>query len=102
MILTESNFAGIITESSSDEKKLYLKGVFMESDVRNRNGRIYQKVEIQAAANKVNESAKSGQYILGHLDHPATLEIKLEDVSHKLIEMHMQGSQAIGKAEILT
>ena len=102
MILTENNFSGIITESTEDGKKLYLKGVYMESESPNRNGRTYQKAELQKAADKVNEAAKSGQFILGHLDHPNSLEIKLEDVSHKIIEMHMQGTQAIGRAEVLT
>ncbi len=102
MILTESNFNNLVAESADDGKKLYLKGVFMEADTRNRNGRIYQPAEISKAVDKVNEAAKQGRFILGELDHPSTLEVKLENVSHKLTEMHMQGNLAMGKAEILT
>ncbi len=102
MILTESNFQGILAESDSEGKKLYLKGVFMEAETRNRNGRIYALSEIGRAANKVNEHADNGRFILGELDHPSTLEVKLENVSHKLLSVRMNGNQAIGKAEVLT
>ena len=102
MILTESNFSNIITESSEDGKKLYLAGVFMESETRNRNGRIYKREEIAEAVNKANRMAANGQYLLGELDHPSTLEVKLENVSHKIVQMEMRGTQAIGKAEILS
>ena len=102
MILTENNFKNILTENDSENKKLFLKGVFLEADTRNRNGRIYQHSEISKAADKVMEAANAGRHILGHLDHPSSLEIKLEDVSHKLVSMEMVGNTAIGKAEILT
>lgn len=101
MILTESNFSNIITESTED-KKLYIKGIFLESEQQNRNGRIYQKSEIENAVRKINEAASSGRYVLGELDHPnGSLEVSLKNVSHKITEMYMQGNNAIGKAEIL-
>lgn len=102
MILTEDHFDGIITEATEEGKKLYLKGVFMEAVERNKNGRSYQFNEIQQAVTKVNEQAAAGRFILGELDHPSTLEVKLENVSHKLVSMQMHGNQAMGKAEILT
>lgn len=103
MILLETNFHNIITESAQDGKKLYLSGVFMESEKRNRNGRIYQRSEMERAVQKINEAAKAGRYVLGELDHPqGRLDICLENVSHKIIEMKMVGDDAIGKAEILT
>jgi hypothetical protein len=101
MILTESNFSNIITEASEDKKKLYLKGIFMESEQRNRNNRIYKRAEIERAVNKINEAARAGRHVLGALDHPPTLEIRLDTVSHRIVEMTMDGNNAIGKAEIL-
>lgn len=101
MILLEENFKNILIEAAEEGKKLYLKGIFMESEQKNRNGRIYKKSEISAAVDKVNEAASAGKYILGHLDHPKDLEVRLENVSHKILEMHMDGNNAIGKAEIL-
>jgi hypothetical protein len=102
MILTESNFKNIIVESSGDDKKLYIRGIFLESEQQNRNGRVYQRSEIQEAVNKINEAATQGRHILGELDHPAgSLEVSLKNVSHKITEMYMEGNNAIGKAEIL-
>jgi len=100
MILEEAHFGNIITESTED-KKIYLKGIFMESEQKNRNGRIYQRSEIEKAVNKVNEAAKAGRHILGELDHPPSLEVRLENVSHKIVDMYMEGNNAIGRAEIL-
>ena len=101
MYLIESNFTNISAEQS-DDKKLYLKGVFMESERQNRNGREYKRAEIERAVQKVNEAAAAGRYVLGELDHPNHLTVNAENVSHKIIEMHMQGNDAIGKAEIIT
>lgn len=80
---------------------MYLQGTFMESEKRNRNGRIYQKSQIEAAVDKINEAARQGRHILGELDHPPTLEVKLANVSHKILEMRMNGNDAVGKAMIL-
>ena len=100
MILTESNFNNIQTEKT-DDKKLYLKGVFLESEQQNRNGRIYKRGEIERAVQKVNEAAAEGRHICGEAEHPNNLNINIENISHKLIEMHMQGNNAIGKAQII-
>lgn len=101
MILIEENFNGIICESSNEGKKLYLSGIFLESEQKNRNGRIYARKEIEAAVNIVNEAATAGRHILGQLDHPQDLVVSLSDVSHKILEMHMSGNNAIGKAQIM-
>lgn len=101
MILIEENFEGVLTESASDGKKTYLSGIFMESGNKNRNGRIYDSSEMQREVDKINEAAKRGHYVLGELDHPNSLEIKLENVSHKIVEMTMKGNLVYGKAEII-
>lgn len=104
MILLESQFNNIITEalqSESGKKRFYLKGIFMESEVENRNGRTYQFPEMQNAVTKINSAASAGRHILGELDHPGSLEIKLENVSHRILDMRMEGNNAIGRAEII-
>lgn len=102
MILVEENFGGIITESCEEGKKTYLSGVMMEWGVRNRNGRIYKREDMEKAVSMVNEAAKNGQHILAELDHPNTLEVRLANVSHRLMELQIKGNQVIGKAEVLT
>lgn len=103
MILIEEYFGDIkpLVETVGDTKKLYLNGVFAEAVVKNRNGRSYDLHEMKSAADQINESAASGRHILGCLDHPHTLEIKLEEVSHRLMSARMEGNQVICKAEIL-
>jgi len=101
MILIEERFEGIITESAREGKKLYLKGVFAEANTKNQNGRTYKLDEMKSQVAKIMEAASSGNYVLGELDHPSTLEIKLENVSHKITEMWMEGNKAYGKAEII-
>lgn len=105
MILTEYRDTGIITEAVSvgKEKKYYLGGIFMESEQENRNGRTYKTDEIAAAVERINEAARSGRHILGELDHPdGSLDVKLKNVSHRIVEMEMVGNNAVGKAEIIT
>ena len=100
MILVESKFGGISYDNS--EKNLYIKGIFMESEQKNKNGRTYKKQQIEDAVKLVNESAANGHHILGALDHPsASLEVKLSDVSHRIDEMYMDGNNAVGKAMII-
>ena len=100
MLLIEQNFNTKI-QCNEDTKKLYLQGVFMEAETKNRNGRIYQRFQLEEAVKKVNEAAAKDRHILGHLDHPKDLVINLSEVSHKIVHMEMQGNTLIGKAEIL-
>lgn len=107
MILIEERFTDlrgdVITESSGngEEKKYYLQGIFAESETKNRNQRTYTMADMAREVAKVNEAAKTGRHVLGELDHPDTLEIKLKNVSHRIVEMRMEGNRAVGKAEIL-
>lgn len=101
MILIEENFNGIVKEAVEDGKKTYLKGVFMEAEQKNRNNRIYDLTEMKAQIEKVNEAAKTGRHILGELDHPDRLDVKLENVSHKIVELWLEGNDIHGKAEVL-
>lgn len=104
MILIEEKFNDVspLLESADDgKKKMYLKGIFAESEEQNQNGRIYAKSEMEKEVRRINEQAKLKRYVLGELDHPSTLEVKLENVSHKIVEMWMEGNKAYGKAEII-
>lgn len=103
MILIEENFENVeaLVESVGGKKKTYLSGVFMEAETKNRNGRIYERSDLQTAVDKINEAAKLKRHILGHCDHPSHLEIRLEDVAMKLTEAKMVNNQVMCKAEIL-
>ena len=93
--------AGLITESSSDGKNTWLSGVFMQSTIKNRNGRVYPINEISEAVKIATQRIKETNGIFGELDHPQTLNINLDRVSHVITEFHMNGNDVIGKARLL-
>lgn len=93
--------AGIITESSHDGKELWLNGIFMQADIKNRNGRVYPLTEITAAVKAGQHIITESNGIMGELDHPQTLSINLDRVSHIITELRVEGSNAIGKAKLL-
>ena len=95
--------ANITTESvdEANGKSLYMKGIFIEGDVRNQNNRIYTKEEIFKAVKAINEKIKGGYSVLGEADHPDDLNINLDRVSHMITEMDTDGANGIGKLKIL-
>ena len=98
------NQANIVTESIEEAnggKSLYMKGIFIEGDVRNQNNRIYTKEEIRNAVKDINEKIKSGYSVLGEADHPDDLNINLDRVSHMITEMDIDGANGIGKLKLL-
>jgi len=96
--------ANIVTESIDEAnggKSLYMKGIFIEGDVRNQNNRIYTKEEIHNAVKAINEKIKGGYSVLGEADHPDDLNINLDRVSHIITEMDTDGANGIGKLKLL-
>jgi hypothetical protein len=82
-------------------KKLYMEGIFIQGDIRNANERIYPVKEIQRAVNTINEQLEKGISICGEVDHPDDLKINLDRVSHCIVKMGMEGSNGVGKLQIL-
>ncbi len=95
---SESN---IIQESSKDGKDMWLSGIFMQSEIQNRNGRKYPLSEISAAVQGAMQRIKETNGIFGELDHPQTLSINLDRISHVISELWMQDNNAYGKAKLL-
>ena len=95
--------ANIVTETidEGNGKSLYMKGIFIEGDVRNQNNRIYTKEEIHSAVKSINEKIKGGYSVLGEADHPDDLNINLDRVSHMITEMDTDGANGIGKLKLL-
>ena len=91
--------AQCITES--DGKDLYLKGIFIEGEVRNQNQRIYPVNEINKAVRTIQERLQGGQSVLGEADHPDDLNINIDRVSHMITEMDVNGKNGIGKLKLL-
>lgn len=94
----ESN---IITESVNG-KDMYLHGIFMQAEQKNRNGRTYPLSEMTTAVASMNEHIKLYGGLFGELDHPADrLTIAMDRISHVITELYMDGNNVIGKAKLL-
>lgn len=91
----------IEADDKSGTKKLYMKGIFIEGDVKNANQRIYPASEIKHAVETISEQIKGGYSVLGEVDHPENMTINIDRVSHKINEMWMEGSKGYGKLEII-
>jgi len=94
--------AGLVVEANtSSGGDTFLSGIFMQADIKNRNGRVYPITEIQAAVQSAKQRIAETNGIFGELDHPQTLNINLDRISHVIIELDINGSNAIGKAKLL-
>jgi len=91
----------LIQEASNDGKSLWLSGIFMQAGIKNRNGREYPLTEIAAAVEMAKKAIMERSGIMGELDHPQTLNINLDRVSHVITELWMTGPNAHGKAKML-
>jgi len=91
----------LISEASQDGKDMYLSGIFMQAELKNRNGRTYPLSEINRAVEGAQKSITEHNGIFGELDHPQSLTINLDRISHAITDMRMEGNNAIGRAKIL-
>jgi len=93
--------ANLVLESSEDGKDLYMKGIFIQGDVKNQNQRVYPINEINQAVQQINERIQKGETVLGELDHPEELSINLDRVSHIIESMDMNGRDGHGSLKII-
>lgn len=91
----------ILEESTATGKALFMKGIFIQGDVRNQNQRVYPLREIAKAVNHLSDKISHGDSIFGELDHPEELSINLDRVSHLITEMWMDGADGYGKLKIV-
>ena len=93
--------ANMLAESSEDGKNLWLNGVFMQGEVQNRNGRVYPRAEIESAVNSLKAKINESGAVPGELDHPQSITLNLDRISHVITDVYMEGNNAIGKAKII-
>ncbi len=84
-----------------ENKSLYITGPFMQSEVQNKNGRIYPKSVMEAAVSKYLEAKVNSRTAYGELGHPAGPKINEDRISHLITELKWNGNDVIGKAKIL-
>ena len=97
----EQNIETICEQKKDGSKDYYIEGVFMQSNKKNRNGRIYEKKTMEKAVDKyVTEQVKTGRAV-GELNHPEGPTVNLDKVSHKITSLEWKGNDVVGKASIL-
>jgi len=101
LILEETTEFEFITEAKEDgTKDHYIHGVFLQADVKNRNGRVYPMPIMEREVDRyMNEVVKNNR-AYGELGHPAGPQINLDRVSHMITELKRDGSNFIGKAKL--
>lgn len=93
--------ANLMVVENQKTNESYLSGIFMQADIVNGNQRVYPLSEITNAVDSVNKRIAEGLSIYGELNHPDNLNIDLNNVSHIITEMRVDGANAMGKAKIL-
>lgn len=97
----EQDLGYIITEGKGGAKNVFIEGVFMQANKKNRNNRIYEKGILEAAVYKyISEQVKTGRAV-GELNHPDGPTINLDKVSHRITDLKWKGDDVVGKALIL-
>lgn len=93
----------LIVEAKEDgkAKDYFIEGVFLQSNLKNRNGRMYPKEILQKEVNRYNEQYITKNRAYGELGHPDTPTINLDRVSHMIKSLKLEGNNFIGRAKIL-
>ena len=92
----------IVEESSDNGKKsLFIEGVFLQADLKNRNGRMYPKEIMAKEVNRYVKEQVNTKRAYGELGHPEGPNINLDRVSHMIVSLREDGNNWIGRAQIL-
>ena len=101
LITEEISSVKFITEGKGAKKKMYIEGVFLQGDLKNRNGRMYPVSTLAKEVGRYNESFVNKGRALGELGHPEGPTVNLDRVSHKITSLRQEGNNFIGKAQLL-
>jgi hypothetical protein len=102
-LITEHIDSGIkyLTEEKNGNKNVFIEGVFMQAEKKNRNGRVYPRSVLEEAVNRyVTEQVKTNRAV-GELNHPDGPTINLDKVSHRITDLKWNGDDVVGKALVL-
>ena len=101
LIREEIETVDFIVEERNGKKNLYIKGVFLQGNIKNRNGRMYPMETLRREVARYNENHVVAGRALGELGHPDGPTVNLDRVSHKIVSLRESGSNFIGKAKIM-
>jgi len=89
-------------DEATGTKSYFIEGIFMQGDIKNRNGRIYPAAVLQKEMNRYQKDFIDTKRALGELGHPEGPSINGDRVSHLITEMKQDGSNFMGKAKVLS
>ena len=101
LITEEIENVEFIVENRNGKKSLYIEGVFLQGNIKNRNGRMYPMETLRKEVSRYNENHIQSGRALGELGHPDGPTVNLDRVSHKIVSLKESGSNFVGKAKIL-
>ena len=101
LIREEIESVEFLVENRNGKKSMYIEGVFLQGDIKNRNGRMYPMETLRKEVGRYNENHVQSGRALGELGHPDTPTVNLDRVSHKIVSLKESGANFIGKAKIL-
>ena len=101
LITEEVSQVKFIVEGKGNAKKMYIEGVFLQGDIKNRNGRMYPVATLSKEVNRYNEAFVNKGRALGELGHPDGPTVNLDRVSHKIVSLEQKGNNFMGKEQLL-
>ena len=90
-----------LTEDNNGKKNHYIQGVFLQGEIKNRNGRVYPIDILEREVNRYTTENISKNRALGELGHPEGPTVNLDRASHKIESLVREGNNYIGKAKLL-
>ena len=102
LIREEVEAVEVLYEQNNGKKTFYIQGPFLQGDIKNRNGRIYESRILAKEVDRYNENYIVKNRAMGELGHPDGPTVNLDRVSHKITSLMQEGSNFIGKAKILS
>ena len=103
-LIKEYNEDSLLCEAKVDEageKKHFIEGVFLQGNIKNRNGRVYPMETLTNEAKRYSEKYIANNRAFGELGHPDSPTVNLDRVSHLITELRPDGDNFIGKAKIM-
>ena len=101
LIREEIESVEFLVEQKNGKKSMYIEGVFLQGNIKNRNGRMYPMETLRREVSRYNEAHVNAGRALGELGHPDGPTVNLDRVSHKIVSLKESGDNFIGKAKIL-
>ena len=101
LISEEINNAEYLIEETNGKKDYKIKGIFLQSEIKNRNGRVYPKDVLMKEVKRYNQEFVNKKRAFGELGHPDGPTVNLERVSHMITKLYPDGNNFIGEAKIM-